>query len=78
MCMILTNFVMMTHLMWHTQYNRAINSDHLTGIFGPDNACSFQSLAYYLTTGSQYLLESSMCRVSDSEDTIVNFAAYCG
>ena len=45
---------------------------------GPENACSFQSLLFYLTTGMQYLLESVVCRVFTAEDTVVNFAAYCG
>ena len=47
---------------------------------GTKNACSFQSLLYYLTTGSQYLLESTVCRVFTSEEavTVVNFTVYCG
>ena len=54
--------------------------DHLSEALGPENACSFQSLLYFLTTGSQYLLESAVCRVFTSEDamTVVNFIAYCG
>ena len=61
--------------------NRVFNSDIVNRLgedLGPENACSFQSLLYYLTTGMQYLLDSAVCRVFTSEDTVVNFTAYCG
>ena len=61
-------------------FSSEIFNRRLSEALGSENACSFQSLLYYLTTGSQYLLESAVCRVFTSEDamTVVNFIAYCG
>ena len=48
---------------------------------GAENACSFQSLGYYLSTQSNYFVQDATCRepsAEDNSDTIVNFVVYCG
>ena len=69
--------------MLHTLYS-ALRPDiagDLAEMLGAENACSFQSLARYLSTDSHYLLQEARCREPSREedsDTIVSFAVYCG
>ena len=50
-------------------------------MLGTENACSFQSLARYLSTDSHYLLQEARCREPSHEedsDTVISFVVYCG
>ena len=63
--------------------NSSLNSDvagELTQMLGTENACSFQTLARYLSTESQNMLQDTRCRepsIDEDGDTIVNFIVYC-
>lgn len=65
--------------------HRALNPDIAGDVeskMGMENACSFQSLGYYLSTGFNFFLQDATCRQPSAEDdsdrsTVVNFVVYC-
>jgi hypothetical protein len=64
----------------HSALNPDIAGDFESAM-GAENACSFQSLGYYLSTESNYFLQDATCTepgAEDNSDTIVNFTVYCG
>ena len=70
----------LTLLLFHSALNPNIAGD-LESTMGLENACSFQSLGYYLSTGSNIFLQDATCREPSAEDdsnTIANFIVYCG
>ena len=70
------------HTYWITT-NSSLNSDlaeELDQMLGTENACSFQTLAQYLSTASQHMLQGASCREPSNDeggDTIVNFVVFC-